>query len=217
MYGPDPNYSYPFEGLPHQLDNLKRTIFLKNVIKRKNISVGDYTYYDDPKGAENFETENVLYHYSFSHEKLVLGNFCAIAEGTKFIMSSANHKLDGFSTFPFCIFGHGWEEKMSWNDFTNKGDTIIGNDVWFGYESTIMPAVKIGSGAIIGTKAVVTKDVPPYAVIAGNPAKILRFRFNDETISELLKIKWWNWPKEKITQNIPNIIGADLAKLKNAE
>ncbi|MBN1914763.1 MAG: CatB-related O-acetyltransferase [Parachlamydiales bacterium] len=214
MIGPDPSRKYPFEDLPYELDNKKRCVFLKHCITRDNILVGDYTYYDDPKGGENFEKENVPYQYSFSKEKLIIGKFCALAAGTTFITSSANHKLDGFSTYPFGIMGHGWEKIMDLSQLPNKGDTIVGNDVWFGYKSTIMPAVTIGDGAIVGTRSVVTKDVPPYCVVGGNPARIIRKRFDDRTIEELLRIKWWDWPIEKITRNIPAIVGANLEKLK---
>jgi virginiamycin A acetyltransferase len=217
MHGPDPESKYPFLDLPYELDNIKRTIFLKHFITRKNIIVGDYTYYDAPRGAENFEKENVPYQYSFSKEKLIIGKFCAIAAGVKFITSSANHKLDGFSTYPFGIMSHGWEKEQNLSNLPNKGDTIVANDVWFGFESTIMPAVKIGDGAIIGAKAVVVKEVPPYAIVGGNPAKILRMRFDEKTIEELLKIRWWDWSKEKITRNIKAIVGSDLDKLKNAK
>ncbi len=215
MFGPDISKPYPFDDLPYEI-NRKRTIFLKHAITRKNIEIGDYTYYDDPDGPDNFETENVLYHYPFSKEKLIIKKFCAIAAKAKFIMSSANHKLDGFSTFPFAIFGHGWEKEMDASLFPNKGDTIVGNDVWIGYDATILPAVSIGDGAIIGAKAVVTKDVPPYAVVGGNPAKILYRRFDEKTISELLEIGWWDWPQEKISRNIKHIIARDLIQLKNA-
>lgn len=225
MHGPNPNYPYPFEKLPYQLENPKRTVFLNQVITRKSIIIGDYTYYDDAyytynnegKGQVSFEKDNVLYHYDFSKEKLIIGKFCALATGTKFIMASSSHKLDGFSTYPFSLFGHGWEKEMDPSVYPNKGDTVVGNDVWFGYDSTILPAVKIGNGAIIGAKAVVTKDVPAYAVVGGNPAKILKMRFSDDIINELQKIAWWNWPKEKITRNIRHIIGANLEELQKAK
>jgi virginiamycin A acetyltransferase len=217
MNGPNPECKYPFEGLNYDLKTTKRVVFLKNIITNKNIIVGDYTYYDDPDEAENFETRNVPYLYNFSKEKLIIGKFCAIATDVKFITSSANHKLDGFSTYPFSIMGHGWEKDYDLTKLPNKGDTIIGNDVWFGYDSTIMPAVKIGDGAIIASKAVVAKDVPPYAIVAGNPAKIIKKRFSNEIINELLKIKWWDWPKEKISKNIKAIVGADLKLLKQAK
>lgn len=217
MFGPDPKNPYPFEGMPYELEDMKRTLFLKPIIKRKNILVGDYTYYDDPVSPEDFEKNNVLYHYDFSSEKLIIGKFCALATGAKFIMSSANHKLDGFSTFPFCVLGHGWENHMNMEDFKNKGDTVVGNDVWLGYQSTVLPAVTIGDGAIIGAMSVVTKDVPPYAIVAGNPARIIRYRFEEDIVKQLLQIRWWDWPKEKITRNIRNIIGADIEKLSKAK
>jgi len=147
---------------------------------------------------------------------LIIGKFCSLATGTTFITSSANHKLDGFSTYPFGLMGQGWEKKQNLSELPNKGDNIVGNDVWFGYYSTIMPAVKIGDGAIIAANSVVTKDVPSYSIVGGNPAKIIRMRFDDKTINELLKIQWWHWPKEKITRNIPIIISLDLEKLRNA-
>jgi len=216
MLGPDPKMKYPCKGLPYESEIIKRCVFLKHFITRKNIEVGDFTYYDDPNGPERFEKENVLYHYPFFKEKLIIGKFCAIATKTKFIMSSANHKIDGFSSYPFTVFGHGWEKQMDASLFPFKGDTIVGNDVWFGYDSTIMPGLTISDGSIIASKAVITKDVPPYTIVGGNPAKIIRRRFDEKTIEELLKIKWWNWDREKITKNIKYIIGNDLDKLKKA-
>lgn len=214
MFGPKPDLKYPLEGLGYDLKNYKRTVFLKHFITRKNIEIGDYTYYDDPDNPEDFEINNIPFHYSFSKEKLIIGKFCALATKTKFITSSANHKLDGFSTFPFGIFGRGWEKEMDMSLLANKGDTIVGNDVWFGYDSTILPAVKIGSGSIIAAKAVVVKDVPPYAIVAGNPAKIVKMRFDKNIIDELLKISWWNWPIDIISKNIKYIIGSDIEKMK---
>lgn len=215
--GPDPLSLYPFEGVGHTEIDYKRTVFLKNLVKRKNIVVGDFSYYDDPAGANDFETKNVLYHYSFSKEKLIIKKFCAFATGVKFIMSSANHKLDGFSTFPFFIFGRGWEKDFNMASLPYKGDTVIGNDVWIGYDATIMPGVTIGDGAIVGAKAVVAKSVPPYAVVCGNPAKVVKMRFPDDIITELLKIAWWDWPREKIARNIAVIMGNDLDTLRNAQ
>ncbi|MBN2478835.1 MAG: CatB-related O-acetyltransferase [Parachlamydiales bacterium] len=216
MNGPDPNKTYPFEDLPYDPKTIKRTAFLKNLITRSNIIVGDYSYYDDPSGCEDFENKNVLYHYDFSKEKLIIKKFVAIASDVKFLMS-ANHKIDGFSTFPFMIFAHGWEKDMDMSVFPYKGDTVIKDDVWIGYGATIMPGVTIGQGAIIASKAVVTKDVDPYTIVGGNPAKLIRKRFDDKTIEDLLKIRWWDWPIDKITKNIKNIIGADLTKLKEAK
>ena len=214
---PSSSLKYPLEDLPYDLKNKKRCVFLKNIIKKKNISVGDYSYYDDPDGPDDFEENNVLYHYEFSLEKLIIKKFVAIAAKAKFIMSGANHKLDGFSTFPFGIFGHGWEKLNDLSNLPSKGDTILENDIWIGYDATIMPGVTINNGAIIGSKAVVTKDVPPYAIVAGNPAKIVKMRFSENIINELLKIKWWDWDIIKITRNIPLIINANIEELKKAK
>jgi len=210
--GPDLNYPYPLENLGYELDNPRQTAFLRDLITRENISVGDYSYYDDFEGPDDFETKNVLYHYSFSPEKLIIGKFCSLARKTTFIMHG-NHKIDGFSSFPFGIFGHGWEQDNPPSDFPNKGDTVVGNDVWFGYDCTILSGITIGDGAIIGAKAVVTKDVPPYTIVGGNPATIIRTRFDQATIDTLLKIRWWDWDAEKISRNIKAIIGTDLQRL----
>lgn len=219
--GPLPTTTYPFEGLGIPNLDHRGTVFLKNVIKRHNIIVGDYSYYSDhfnnPICAENFENTNVLYHYDFSQDKLIIGKFCGIAAGATFIMNNANHKFDGFSSYPFFIFRRGWEENFAMESLPYKGDTVVGNDVWIGYGATIMPGVTIGNGAIIATKSVVTKDVPAYAIVGGNPAQIIRLRFDDKTIETLQKIAWWDWPYEKISRNIPAIIGADLQALQCAE
>lgn len=188
--------------------------FIQNTVSNPNIIIGDYTYYDDPEDSEQFE-RNVLYHFPFIGDKLIIGKFCALSRGIKFIMNGANHKMSGFSTYPFEIFGKGWEKVMPRSqDYPFKGDTIIGNDVWIGYEVTIMPGIKIGDGAIIAAKSVVTKDVPPYTIVGGNPAHIIRQRFSDETINTLLAIAWWNWDIEKITNNLEAIVSADLAALQ---
>jgi len=191
--------------------------FIKNTVNNPNIIIGDYTYYDDPDDSENFE-RNVLYHYPFTGDKLVIGKFCAIARGVKFIMNSAFHKMSGASTYPFSIFGNGWESVMPKNsDLPYKGDTVIGNDVWIGYDALIMAGVKIGDGAIIGARSVVVRDVAPYEIMGGNPARPLRKRFDDKTIDTLLKIKWWEWDIEKITRNLPLITFADVAALEKAK
>ena len=188
--------------------------FLKNFITRDTILVGDYTYYDDPDGPARFQ-DNVLYHFPFIGDKLVIGKFCAIAKDVKFIMNGANHKTSGFSTYPFQIFNNGWEKVTpKEGELPFKGDSEVGNDVWIGYEATIMPGVKIGDGAIIAAKSVVTKDVPAYSVVGGNPAVIIKQRFDQKTVSDLLDIKWWNWPIEKITNNLEAIVGCDLDRLK---
>tara|TARA_Y100000588_G_C14249660_1_gene922947 strand:+ start:798 stop:1418 length:621 start_codon:yes stop_codon:yes gene_type:complete len=201
---PDPNNLYP-------IPTSNRTAFLKNIVKNPNIIVGDYTYYDDPEDVYNFE-KNVLYHFDFIGDKLIIGRFCQIATGVKFVMNGGNHDLNGFSSFPFIIFQSYWPEVpvISYR----KKDTIIGNDVWFGYEATIMPGVTIGDGAIIGTKAVVTKDVAPYEIVGGNPAKVIRKRFDDETIDFLLKLKWWDWPIEKIRAHVLPIMQGDKSAME---
>ena len=207
--GPNPNDKAPMKGFP-------QVGFLKNFITRENIIVGDYTYYDDPAGPERFES-NVLYHFDFIGDKLIIGKFCAIAKDVKFIMNGANHQVSGFSTYPFYIFGNGWEKVMpDPTDLPHKGDTCIGNDVWIGYNATIMPGVKIGHGAIVASQSVVTKDVPPYAVVGGNPSTVIKLRFEQDVIDELVTIAWWDWPIEKITQHLHAIAGADLSQLKQA-
>lgn len=221
LSGPKPTSRYPFEGLDLPNIDHKGTVFIKNVITRSNIIVGDFTYYSDhfsnPACADDFENTNVRYHRPASQEKLIIGNFCALAAGAKFIMSGANHRFDGFSSYPFFIFKRGWEKDFDFASLPYKGDTVVGNDVWIGYGATIMPGVTIGDGAIIGSMAVVTKDVPPYAIVGGNPAKIIRSRFDQATIDQLLAIAWWSWPREKISRNIPAITGNDLEALKRAE
>jgi virginiamycin A acetyltransferase len=187
--------------------------FLKNFISSPNILVGDYTYYDDPDGPEKFES-NVLYHFPFIGDKLIIGKFCAIAKGAKFIMNGANHKMSGFSTYPFYIFGNGWEKSLPGEgELPYKGDTVIGSDVWLGYDSTIMPGVSVGHGAIVASKSVVTSDIPAYSIVGGNPAKVLKYRFDKETIDKLLSIAWWDWEAEKITSNLEAIVSNDLEAL----
>lgn len=208
MQYPDANNPHPMEGFP-------QVCFIKNTVTNPNIIIGDYTYYDDLEDSENFE-RNVLYHYPFIGDKLIIGKFCALATGVKFIMNGANHQMSGFSTYPFNIFGSGWERVTPKpEELPFKGDTVIGNDVWIGYEAVIMPGVKIGDGAIVAAKSVVVKDVPPYAIVGGNPASLLRQRFPDEIIDALLEIAWWNWDIEKITRNLEKIVGADIEALKN--
>ena len=183
----------------------KETVYLKNVVTNPNIIVGDFTIYNDfANDPRQFEKNNVLYHYPVNQDKLIIGKFCSIACGAKFLFNSANHTLQSLSTYPFPIFFDEWQLDVknitaAWD---NKGDIVIGNDVWIGYEAVIMAGVIIGDGAIIGTRAVVTKDVPPYTIVGGIPARPIRTRFSEEEISMLLKLKWWDWPKEKIAQNI---------------
>ena len=195
----------------------KQTIYLKNVIKNPNIIIGDYTMYNDfVNDPTQFEKNNVLYHYPINHDRLIIGKFCSIACGDKFIFNSANHKMKSLSTYPFPLFFEEWDldKKDVADSWDNKGDIVIGNDVWIGYEAVIMSGVTIGDGAIIGTRAVVTKDVPPYTIVGGIPAKQIRKRYSDETIDTLLKIQWWNWSKEKIRENIEVIKQGKLEDIK---
>jgi virginiamycin A acetyltransferase len=190
------------------------TRYLKAIVTNPQIVVGDYSYYDDSRGPEHFEARCVRYLFDFVGDRLVIGKFVAIAQGAQFIMNGANHPLSGFTTFPFSSFD-GWKENAP-VEWPNKGDTIIGNDVWIGREAVIMPGVTVGHGAIIGSHAVVAKDVPPYAVAVGNPAKVAKMRFDERTIARLLTIAWWDWPPEDIAAHLYAIAGADLAALETA-
>ena len=205
--GPDPHDPFPLPDQP-------RTAYLKNHITRPNIIVGDYTYYDDPAGVANFE-QNVLYHFDFVGDKLIIGNFCAVATNVRFLMNGGNHAIQGFSSFPFRIFGGAWEQALPPDfAFPNRGDTVVGNDVWLGYDSLLMPGVKIGDGSIVASRSVVTKEVPPYHLVGGNPARTIPARFDDATIQALLEIRWWDWDAAKITRNLAAICGTDLARLR---
>jgi len=196
------------------MQGFPRVCFIKNTVKNPNIIIGDYTYYDDPANSEDFE-RNVLYHYPFLGDKLIIGKFCALATGVKFIMNGAFHKMSGISAYPFSIFGNGWEKIIpKKGELPYKGDTVVGNDVWIGYEALIMAGVKIGDGAIIGAKALVTKDVPPYAVAGGNPAKVIKMRFKEKEVERLLKLKWWDWKVEKISENLKIITSGDIKALE---
>ncbi len=206
MKFPDKNKKFP-------LENYDRLCFLKNIIKNPNIIVGDYTYYDDFESVANFE-KNVKYLFDFIGDKLIIGKFCMIASDVTFIMNGANHLSDAISTFPFAIFGEDWSNAMEGKEYPSKGDTIIGNDVWIGYGATIMPGVTIGDGAIIATKSVVTKDVEPYAIVGGNPAKEIKKRFSEVEIIHLLEIQWWDWSIEKITENVQNLTGNVIEIIK---
>ncbi|NEQ78425.1 MAG: CatB-related O-acetyltransferase [Okeania sp. SIO2C9] len=203
--GPDPNLKYP-------IPNQTRLVYLKNIIKNPNIIVGDYTYYDDFENPENFE-RNVLYNFDFIEDQLIIGKFCSIASNVKFIMNGGNHRTDWLTNYPFPVFGEGWEKAMpdSWPD---KGNTVISNDVWIGYGAIIMPGIQVGDGAIIATNSVVTKNVQPYSIVGGNPAKEIRKRFEEAIIKELLEIKWWDWEIEKITRNLQAICGSDINELR---
>jgi virginiamycin A acetyltransferase len=209
MQGPSPFELHPMKGFP-------QVCFIKNTVSNPQIIIGDYTYYDDPDGSENFE-RNVMYLYPFMGDKLVIGKFCAIAKDVKFIMNGANHKMNCLSTYPFSIFGNGWERVTPHlEDLPFKGDTVVGNDVWIGYDSLIMPGVQIGDGAIIASRSVVVDDVPAYAIVGGNPAKTIRKRFSEDTVKTLLEIKWWDWDVGKISRNLEIITSTDLPALLSA-
>lgn len=190
----------------------KQHVFLKNIIKNPNIQVGDYTFYHDFTDPLNFEKYNAGYFSEFNSIRLIIGKYVSIAHGALFLSSIANHHMDGFSTYPFPAF---WGEAAGYEYYyPNKGDTIIGNNVWIGCEATIMPGVSVGDGAIIGTRAVVTKNVAPYSIVAGNPAKEIRMRFNESIVEKLLQIKWWDWPHELVVKFAPLIVGNDIKKLE---
>jgi virginiamycin A acetyltransferase len=192
------------------------TVYLKNVITTPNIIVGDYTMYNDfVSDPAQFEKNNVLYHYPVNKDRLIIGKFCSIACGAKFLLTSANHTLRSLSTYPFPVFFEEWnlDKKHVKSAWDNKGDIVIGNDVWIGYEAVVLSGVHIGDGAIIGTRAVVTKDVPPYTIVGGVPAKKIKKRFNKETIKALQQIQWWNWPCDKIQQFLPYIMNEEVDKL----
>jgi virginiamycin A acetyltransferase len=205
---PDPAVVHPMPGQP-------RVALLKPLITSALIEVGEFTYYDDPGDPTAFETRNVLYHYG--PEKLIIGRFCALAEGVRFIMNSANHRMDGPSTFPFPLMGGSWAEHFDLlTDLPNRGDTVVGNDVWIGYQAMVMPGVRVGDGAIIATGSVVVGDVPAYGIVGGNPARLIRRRYDDETVARLLALAWWDWPLEHVTRNIPAIMSGSVDALEAA-
>ena len=195
----------------------KQTVYLKNVITDPAITVGDYTMYNDfVNDPVGFEKNNVLYHYPINRDRLIIGKFCSIACGAKFLFNSANHTLSSLATYPFPLFFEEWglEKRNVAESWDNKGDIVLGNDVWIGYEAVIMAGVTIGDGAIIGARAVVTKDVPPYTVAGGIPAKPIKKRYPEETIAALSELKWWDWPENRIAQNLHAIQAGQLNELK---
>ena len=197
-----------------------QTIYLNAVIENPNIIVGDYTIYNDfVKDPVDFEKNNVLYHYPINNDRLIIGKFCSIACGAKFLFTSANHTLKSLSNYTFPIFFEEWglDKKDITSAWDNKGDIIIGNDVWIGYEAIIMAGVNIGNGAVIASRAVVTKDVPPYTIVGGTPAKEIRLRFDKDIINRLQELQWWNWPVEKIRQCLPHLMKGEIDKLGENE
>ncbi len=206
---PNPNEVFPNE--------YKTSCFIKNVVTAPNIAVGDYTYYDDTVDPTGFERNNVLFNYPEFGDHFVIGKFCQIASGTKFIMGPANHRISSATTYPFNVFGGAWTENTPPHmaQLPRKGDTIIGSDVWIGRESIIMPGVKIGDGAIIAAYSVVVKDVPAYTVYGGNPARFIKERFDAELKDLLLRYQWWNLEPEKLVEILPLLCDPDLEKLRH--
>lgn len=194
-----------------------QTVYLNQVVTNPNIIVGDYTMYNDfVNDPTGFEKNNVLYHYPINGDRLIIGKFCSIACGAKFLFNSANHSLTSLSTYPFPIFFEEWglERAQVTRAWDYKGDIVIGNDVWIGYEAVILAGVTIGDGAIIGARAVVTKDVPPYTIVGGVPAEPIRKRFPDDTIAALLALRWWDWPEERIAAHLDAIQSGQINQIK---
>ncbi len=205
---PDHTRVYPRTGDP-------QTVYLKNVVDDPAIQIGAFTIYNDfVRDPRDFQKNNVLYHYPINHDRLYIGKFCSIACGARFLFNSANHTLRSFSNYTFPIFyeawGHGMSPAEAWD---NKGDIVIGNDVWIGYDAVILAGVTVGDGAVIGARAMVTKDVPPYTIVGGVPARPIRKRFPDETVKALLRLRWWDWPLEQIAEGMQYIQHGDLEAL----
>ena len=205
---PNPNEIFP--------NQYGTSCFVKHVVQAPNISIGDYTYYDDRDNPTGFEQNNILFNYPEFGDRLIIGKFCQIASGAKFIMGPANHRISSVTTYPFSVFGGRWSEQTPphLSQLPFKGDIVVGNDVWIGRESVIMPGVKIGDGSIIGAYAVVTRDVPPYCVVGGNPARFIKKRFRDELIQSLLELKWWDFPEEKLVEFLPLLCDPDLENVQ---
>lgn len=207
QYGPNPDAIHPNPAIPS-------VCYIKNVITRPTIMVGEYTYYDDPVDSEGFE-KHVTHHYDFNGDRLIIGKFCAIGKGVEFIMNGANHRMCSVTTYPFNIMGGGWEKSTpALEDLPLKGDTVVGNDVWFGQNVTVLPGIHIGDGVIIAANSVVAKDVPPYCVAGGNPSRVIRQRFNEDLTAYLLELKWWDWPADKIFRNLDALCSGDLSRIQ---
>jgi virginiamycin A acetyltransferase len=199
---PDPNAVFP-------VPDIKTVTYVKPTVKNRNIIVGDFTYFSDV----DFE-KHVTHFYDFYGDRLIIGKFCQIASGVEFIMNGVNHQMACVSTFPFYIFEKWHENVPALDKFPLKGDTVIGNDVWIGQNSVILPGVSIGDGVIIGTESVVGSSVEPYTIVAGNPAKTVRKRFDDELTALLLKLKWWDLPVEEIIELIPLLHDNNVESVK---
>lgn len=207
---PDPNVIFPNE--------YGTSCFVKNVVRAPNIEIGDYTYYDDDTDPTGFERNNVLFNYPEFGDRLIIGKFCALAQGTTFIMGPANHRTGSASTYPFNVFGGAWTEATPdhMSQLPRKGDTVVGNDVWLGRECVVMPGVKIGDGAIVAAYSVVTRDVAPYTVAGGNPARFIKNRFDEELTGLLLRLKWWDLPPEELVAWLPILCDENLENLRSA-
>jgi virginiamycin A acetyltransferase len=197
----------------HPMPSQPRVVLLKPLVTSPLIEVGEYTYYDDPDDPTAFETRNVLYHYG--PEKLVIGRFCA--EGVRFLMNGANHRMDGPSTFPFPIMGPPWAAHFDLiTGLPARGDTVVGHDVWLGYQALVMAGVRIGNGAIVASGAVVVDDVPDYAIAGGNPARVIRHRYPEDDIARLTRIAWWDWPLDHVTRHVRTIMSGTVDDLEAA-
>lgn len=205
---PDPNEIFPNE--------YKTSCFIKNVVSAPNIFIGEYTYYDDPVNPTGFEKNNVLFNWPEFGDKLIIGKFCSIACGTQFIMGPANHRISSVTTYPFHVFGGAWTDNTPphLSQLPHKGDIIVGNDVWIGRKSTIMPGAKVGDGCIVAAHSVVTGSFEPYSVIGGNPARLIKKRFDEELIVLLLHLKWWDFEPQKLIEILPLLCNPDLDWVK---
>ncbi len=205
---PDPTAVHPMPDQP-------RVVLLKPLVTSPLIEVGEFTYYDDPGDPTAFETRNVLYHYG--PEKLSIGRFCALAEGVRFVMNGANHRLDGPSTFPFPIMGGSWAEHVDLiTGLPGRGDTVVGHDVWIGYQAMVMPGVHIGHGAVVAAGSVVVDDVPDYAIVGGNPARLIRSRYPEDDVSRLTRLAWWDWPLTHVSRHLRTIMSGSVDDLEAA-
>jgi virginiamycin A acetyltransferase len=197
----------------HPIDGQERVVFLRPLVRSPTIDVGEYTYYDSPDDPTAFERDAVL--YGFGPERLIIGRFCAIAAEVRFLMPGANHADLGPSTYPFGVFGAGWAETMDLvMSAPSRGDTVVGHDVWLGYSALVLPGVRIGHGAVVAAASVVARDVPPYAIVAGNPARVIRSRFPEEDVARLLRAAWWDWPIDLVTEHARTIMAGTAADLE---
>ncbi|WP_225729187.1 MULTISPECIES: CatB-related O-acetyltransferase [unclassified Nocardia] len=214
LAAPDPDRLYPALYSPRAggAIELQRVVFLKPLVQSELTEVGDYTYYDDPDDPTGFERNNILFHYG--PDRLVIGRYCALARRVQFFMNAANHRVTGVSTYPFPLLGGAWTQAAElFRDRPYRGDTVVGNDVWIGQEAVIMPGVRIGDGAIVAARSVVTVDVPDYGIVAGNPARLVRLRFDAERIALLRRIAWWDWPVDEVTAHLPVLMAGTVDEL----